>query len=29
MVDLNATDLDAATEIIKGSAKSMGLDVVG
>ena len=28
MVDLNATDLDAATEIIKGSAKSMGLDVV-
>ena len=29
MVDLNANDLDAATEIIKGSARSMGLDVVG
>ena len=28
MPDLNATDLDAATEIIKGSARSMGLDVV-
>lgn len=29
MPDLNANDLDAATEIIKGSARSMGLDVVG
>ena len=29
MVDLNANDLDAATEIIKGSARSMGLNVVG
>lgn len=28
MKDLNANDLDAATEIIKGSARSMGLDVV-
>ena len=29
MVDLNATNLDAAVRIIAGSAKSMGLDVEG
>lgn len=29
MVDLNATDMDAAVKIIAGSARSMGLDVVG
>ena len=28
MVDLNATDLDAACKIIKGTAKSMGIEVV-
>jgi large subunit ribosomal protein L11 len=28
MVDLNANDLEAAAKIIKGSAESMGLDVV-
>lgn len=28
MVDLNATDLDQATKIIAGSARSMGLQVV-
>ncbi len=28
MVDLNANDLDAAVEMIKGSARSMGLEVV-
>ena len=28
MVDLNANDLDAATRIIAGSARSMGLEVV-
>ena len=28
MVDLNANDLDQATKIIEGSARSMGLDVV-
>jgi large subunit ribosomal protein L11 len=28
MVDLNANDLDQATLIIEGSARSMGLDVV-
>ena len=28
MVDLNAVDLAAAAEIIKGSARSMGLEVV-
>ena len=28
MVDLNATDLDAAVNMIKGSARSMGLEVV-
>jgi large subunit ribosomal protein L11 len=27
--DLNANDLDAATEMIKGTARSMGLEVVG
>lgn len=27
--DLNANDLDAATKIIAGSARSMGLEVVG
>ena len=29
MVDLNANDLDAACKIIAGSARSMGLEVVG
>ena len=29
MVDLNAYDLDAASEMIKGSARSMGIEVVG
>ena len=29
MVDLNANDLDAATEMIAGSARSMGIEVVG
>jgi large subunit ribosomal protein L11 len=29
MVDLNATDIDAAARIIAGSARSMGLEVVG
>ncbi|SLN40004.1 50S ribosomal protein L11 [Oceanibacterium hippocampi] len=29
MADLNAFDIDAAIEIIKGSARSMGLKVVG
>ena len=29
MVDLNANDLDAACEMIIGSARSMGLDVTG
>jgi large subunit ribosomal protein L11 len=29
MVDLNATDLDAAVRIIAGSARSMGLEVEG
>ena len=28
MADLNANDLDQATRIIEGSARSMGLDVV-
>ncbi|MEM7227069.1 MAG: 50S ribosomal protein L11 [Pseudomonadota bacterium] len=28
MVDLNAFDIDAAAQIIKGSARSMGLEVV-
>jgi large subunit ribosomal protein L11 len=28
MADLNANDLDAATKIIEGSARAMGLDVV-
>jgi large subunit ribosomal protein L11 len=28
MVDLNASDLDAAVNMIKGSARSMGLEVV-
>ncbi len=28
MVDLNANDLDAASRIIEGSARSMGIDVV-
>jgi large subunit ribosomal protein L11 len=28
MEDLNANDLDAAVQIIKGSARSMGIDVV-
>ena len=29
MVDLNANDVDAAAEMIKGTARSMGLEVVG
>jgi len=29
MVDLNARDVDAAAKIIAGSARSMGLEVVG
>ena len=29
MVDLNAYDLDAASEMIRGSARSMGIEVVG
>lgn len=29
MVDLNANDIDAATKIILGSARSMGLEVAG
>ncbi len=29
MVDLNANDLDAATKIIMGSARAMGLEVTG
>ncbi|MEY4500449.1 MAG: hypothetical protein RIS52_339 [Pseudomonadota bacterium] len=29
MKDLNANDLEAATRIIEGSARAMGLDVVG
>jgi large subunit ribosomal protein L11 len=29
MVDLNATDMDAAVQIIAGTARSMGLDVEG
>ncbi len=29
MEDLNANDLDAATKIIAGSARSMGLEVIG
>jgi len=28
MVDLNANDINAASEIIKGTARSMGIDVV-
>ncbi|MDP8914677.1 MAG: 50S ribosomal protein L11, partial [Pseudomonadota bacterium] len=28
MKDLNANDLDAATKIIEGSARAMGLEVV-
>jgi ribosomal protein L11 len=29
MVDLNATSMDAAVQIIAGTARSMGLDVEG
>jgi large subunit ribosomal protein L11 len=29
MVDLNAYDVDAAVEMIKGSARSMGIEVLG
>ena len=29
MADLNANDIEQATKIIEGSARSMGLDVVG
>ena len=29
MVDLNANDVDGAIEMLKGSARSMGLEVVG
>jgi large subunit ribosomal protein L11 len=28
MVDLNANDIDAASRIIEGTARSMGIDVV-
>jgi large subunit ribosomal protein L11 len=28
MADLNATDIDAAAQMIRGSARSMGLEVV-
>ena len=27
MVDLNATDMDAAMKVIEGTARSMGIDV--
>ena len=29
MIDLNANDIDAAMKIIEGSARSMGIEVVG
>jgi large subunit ribosomal protein L11 len=29
MIDLNANDMDAACQMIKGSARSMGIEVVG
>lgn len=29
MVDLNAYDVDAAVEMVKGSARSMGIEVLG
>ena len=29
MVDLNANDIEAATKIIEGSARAMGLQVEG
>ncbi len=29
MVDLNANDMDAAINIIAGTARSMGLEVIG
>jgi large subunit ribosomal protein L11 len=29
MVDLNANDMDGACQMIKGSARSMGIEVVG
>ena len=29
MKDLNANDIDAAMKIIEGSARSMGIEVVG
>ena len=29
MVDLNARDMDAAMKIIEGTARSMGIDVIG
>jgi len=29
MVDLNAYDVDAAVEMVKGSARSMGIEVMG
>jgi len=29
LVDLNARDIDAAAKIIAGSARSMGIEVVG
>ena len=29
MKDLNANDIDAATKIIEGSARAMGLEVAG
>ena len=29
MVDLNADDLDAASRIVEGTARSMGIEVAG
>ena len=29
MADLNAIDLDAAARIIEGTARSMGIEVIG
>ena len=29
MADLNANDLDAATRIVEGTARSMGIEVTG
>ena len=29
MADLNATDIDGAAKIVEGTARSMGIEVVG